>query len=67
MGLGYYVLPDLSGKKYEGLRTRHKELVDAALKFVKTDRKIIADYDVGKQLMEENIKSAIKQVRRTLR
>jgi creatinine amidohydrolase/Fe(II)-dependent formamide hydrolase-like protein len=67
MGLGYYVLPGLSGKKYENLRSRHKELVNAALKFVKTDRRIIADYDIGKRLMEENVKSAVRQIRLTLR
>jgi len=67
MGLGYYVLPELGGKKYEDLRSRHKELVSAAQKFVKTDRRIVADYDLGKRLMEENTKNAVMQIKRTLR
>jgi creatinine amidohydrolase/Fe(II)-dependent formamide hydrolase-like protein len=64
MGLGYYVLPHLGGARYEDLRSRHKELVRAALKFVNSDRRIVADYDVGERIMEENVRNAVRQIKR---
>jgi hypothetical protein len=67
MGLGYYVLPDLSGEKYKDLRERHKELFDRAMRFVAHDRRIIADYDVGRQLVEKNIQIAVRNIKELLR
>lgn len=62
MGLGFYVLPELGGKRYEDLRSRHKELVDTATRFVKKNKKVIADYNVGRQLFEANVIATKKQV-----
>jgi creatinine amidohydrolase/Fe(II)-dependent formamide hydrolase-like protein len=64
MGLGYYVLPHLGGKKYENLRRRHEELVGAAQKFVVNDRQIVADYEVGKRFMDKNIENAVSEIKR---
>ena len=62
MGLGYYVLPQLSGDKYKELRERHQDLVDSANKFVNEDKMIIADYDVGRQLFEGFVEEAKNRV-----
>ncbi len=61
MGLGYYVLPELSGARYEDLRARHKELLRTAKKFLR-DRRVVADYDTGKKLMDKNIVDTLSQV-----
>jgi creatinine amidohydrolase/Fe(II)-dependent formamide hydrolase-like protein len=66
MGLGYYVLPELSEDKYEDLRVRHKELLRTARKFLK-DRRVVADYEVGRKLMDKNIADTLSQVRKTIR
>jgi creatinine amidohydrolase/Fe(II)-dependent formamide hydrolase-like protein len=66
MGLGYYVLPGLSGDEYGGLRARHRELLQTARKFL-SDRRVLADYDAGKQLMYKNIRDTLSQVRRIIR
>jgi creatinine amidohydrolase/Fe(II)-dependent formamide hydrolase-like protein len=66
MGLGYYVLPEFSGERYEDLRTRHKELRKRAQRFIDTDREVIADYDVGKLLMDKNIRDSVKQIKQLL-
>jgi hypothetical protein len=66
MGLGYYVLPELSGDRYEDLRARHKELLRMARKFLR-DRRVVADYDVGKRLMDKNIAGTLSRVKRIIR
>jgi creatinine amidohydrolase/Fe(II)-dependent formamide hydrolase-like protein len=66
MGLGYYVLPELSGDRYQDLRARHGELLRAARKFLR-DRRVVADYDVGKKLMDKNIADTLSQVKRIVR
>jgi len=65
MGLGYYVLPELSGDRYEDLRARHGELVRTARKFLK-DRRVVADHDVGKKLMDKNVMDTLSQVNRII-
>jgi creatinine amidohydrolase/Fe(II)-dependent formamide hydrolase-like protein len=67
MGLGFYVLPDLGGDRYKALRSRHTDLLDIAIKFVKKDKRIIADYDVGRQLFEGNVIAARKQIENFVR
>jgi creatinine amidohydrolase/Fe(II)-dependent formamide hydrolase-like protein len=62
MGLGYYVLPELSGDRYEDLRARHAELLRAARKFLR-DRRIVADYTMGKKLMDKNVADTLSQVK----
>jgi creatinine amidohydrolase/Fe(II)-dependent formamide hydrolase-like protein len=62
MGLGFYVLPELGGDRYKDLRSRHKDLLDVAIRFVKRDKRVIADYDVGRQLFEGNVIAARKQI-----
>jgi creatinine amidohydrolase/Fe(II)-dependent formamide hydrolase-like protein len=62
MGLGYYVLPELSGDRYEDLRARHAELLRTARKFLR-DRRIVADYDLGKKLMDKNVADTLSQVK----
>jgi creatinine amidohydrolase/Fe(II)-dependent formamide hydrolase-like protein len=62
MGLGFYVLSELGGDRYNDLRSRHKDLVDVAKKFVKKDKKVIADYDVGRQLFEGNVVTTRKLI-----
>jgi hypothetical protein len=62
MGLGYYVLPELSGDRYEDLRARHAELLRTARKFLR-DRRVVADYDVGKKLMDKNVADTLSQVK----
>jgi creatinine amidohydrolase/Fe(II)-dependent formamide hydrolase-like protein len=62
MGLGYYVLPELSGDRYEDLRARHGELLRTARKFLK-ERRVVADYDVGKKLMDKNVADTLSQVK----
>jgi creatinine amidohydrolase/Fe(II)-dependent formamide hydrolase-like protein len=66
MGLGYYVLPELSGDRYEDLRARHGELVRTARKFLR-DRRVVADYDLGKKLMDKNVADTLSQVKRIIR
>ncbi len=66
MGLGYYVLPELSGDKYENFRARHRELLRTARKFLR-DRRVVADYDLGKKLVDKNIADTLSQVRRIIR
>jgi creatinine amidohydrolase/Fe(II)-dependent formamide hydrolase-like protein len=66
MGLGYYVLSDLSGQRYASLSNRHKELIDRASKFIVHDKRIIADYEVGKRLMEKSIKNACEQTKKII-
>ena len=63
MGLGYYVLPDLSGDKYEDLTKRHKELLEKAMKFVQRDRRVFADFDIGRRLMDKNIEDTTTQIK----
>jgi creatinine amidohydrolase/Fe(II)-dependent formamide hydrolase-like protein len=65
MGLGYYVLSDLSGDKYADLRARHKELLRTARKFLR-DRRIVADHDSGRQLMRKNIADTLSQVKKII-
>jgi creatinine amidohydrolase/Fe(II)-dependent formamide hydrolase-like protein len=65
MGLGYYVLSDVSGDKYADLRARHKELLRTARKFLR-ERRIIADYDSGRELMRKNIADTLSQVKRVV-
>ena len=65
MGLGYYVLSDLSGDRYADLRARHKELQRTARKFLK-DRRIVADYDSGKKLMRKNISDTLSLVKKII-
>lgn len=67
MGLGYYVLPQLGGERYESLRSRHKDLLDMALQFVEKDKKVIADFDVGRQLFEGNINVATENIKKFVR
>jgi len=62
MGLVFYVLPELGGNRYQALRTRRKDLLDVAIRFVKREKRIIADYDVGKQLFEGNVLATRKQI-----
>jgi creatinine amidohydrolase/Fe(II)-dependent formamide hydrolase-like protein len=62
MGLAFYVLPQLSGDKYEDLRARHKELLRTARRFLK-ERRVVADYDVGKKLMDKNVADTLSQVK----
>ncbi len=62
MGLGYYILPELGGKRYEDLRKRHPELLATAEKFVHRDRKIRADFDVGSRLMKRNIAEVEREI-----
>jgi creatinine amidohydrolase/Fe(II)-dependent formamide hydrolase-like protein len=57
MGLGYYILPQLGGPRYEPLRA-HQDLMDMALRFINKDRKIIADPEVGREFFEKNIAAA---------
>jgi creatinine amidohydrolase/Fe(II)-dependent formamide hydrolase-like protein len=60
MGLGFYVLPELSGdNKYGALRTFGDSVTK---KFIEHDRMIIADHDVGRRFMEGNIESTWKQI-----
>jgi len=66
MGLGYYVLPELSGDKYEDLRARHGELLRTARKFLR-DRRVVADYDIGKKLMDKNVADTLSQVKMIIR
>jgi creatinine amidohydrolase/Fe(II)-dependent formamide hydrolase-like protein len=66
MGLGYYVLPELSGDRYEDLRARHGELLRTARKFLR-DRRVVADYDLGRKLMDKNVADTLSQVKRIIR
>jgi creatinine amidohydrolase/Fe(II)-dependent formamide hydrolase-like protein len=66
MGLGYYVLTELSGDRYEDLRARHAELLRTARKFLR-DRRVVADYDVGKRLMDKNVADTLSRVDRVVR
>jgi creatinine amidohydrolase/Fe(II)-dependent formamide hydrolase-like protein len=66
MGLGYYVLPELSGDRYQDLRARHAELLRTARKFLR-DRRVVADYDVGKKLMDKNVADTLLRVKRIIR
>jgi creatinine amidohydrolase/Fe(II)-dependent formamide hydrolase-like protein len=65
MGLGYYVLPALSGDRYEDLRVRHKELLRTARKFLR-DRRVVADYRLGKKLMDKNIADTLSLFKRII-
>jgi len=65
MGLGYYVLSDLSGDRYAALRARHTELQRTTRKFLK-DRRIVADYDSGKKLMRKNVSDTLSQVKKII-
>lgn len=67
MGLGYYVLPQLGGDRYESVRSRHPELLDMAKQFVEKDRKVIADFDVGRQLFEGNVDLATENIKKFVR
>ncbi|MFQ5439996.1 MAG: hypothetical protein ACE5DL_00885 [Nitrosopumilaceae archaeon] len=60
MGLGGFVLPEISGEKYKSLRDRHPELVATARKFILKDKKIIVDKKVGELFIEKAIKNAKK-------
>ncbi len=66
MGLGYYVLPELSGGRYEDLRARHKELVRTARRLLR-DRRVVADCGLGKKLMDKNIADTLSQVTTIIR
>ena len=66
MGLGYFVLRELSGDRYEDLRARHAELLRTARKFLR-DRRVVADYDVGKKLMDKNVADTLSRVERVIR
>ena len=66
MGLAYYVLPELSGDEYKGLRARHRELLKTARKFLRS-RRVVADYAAGKKLMEKNITDTLSQVKKIIR
>jgi len=60
MGLGFYFRPELSGADtYKALREMEN---DVPKRFIESDKRIIADYDVGRQFMEGNIESAKKQI-----
>jgi len=67
MGLGYYVLPELGGDKYQDLRLRHPELLRKASRFVKKDRLIVADVEEGRELMHKNLYDTIRSIKRLLR
>jgi len=62
MGLGGYVLPEISGERYKSLRDRHPELVKMARKFIAEDKKIIVDRKAGGLLIETGIKNAKKSI-----
>ncbi len=67
MGLGYYVLPELGGDRYEDLRLRHDELLKRAAKFVTSDRRVIADVEAGRALMRKNLNDTVRRIKRLLR
>jgi creatinine amidohydrolase/Fe(II)-dependent formamide hydrolase-like protein len=65
MGLGFYFVPELSGaNKYNTLRKLENSV---PRKFINKDKRIIVDYDVGRQFMEGNIESAKKQIKEFIR
>ncbi|HZW57986.1 MAG TPA: hypothetical protein VFF30_16975 [Nitrososphaerales archaeon] len=64
MGLGFYVLPEIGGSRYENLRRRHPELVARAREFVEKDREIVADYEVGRKLMDDWIGKNVDEVKK---
>lgn len=59
-GLGGYFL--YGGPKYEALRNPDWGMADHAKRFLR-ERKIIADYRVGKALFEQNLSNAIEKIR----
>jgi creatinine amidohydrolase/Fe(II)-dependent formamide hydrolase-like protein len=65
MGLGYFVLSGISGDRYADLRARHKELLRTARRFLR-ERRIVADYDSGRELMRKNIADTLSQVKRII-
>jgi creatinine amidohydrolase/Fe(II)-dependent formamide hydrolase-like protein len=67
MGLGFYVLPELGGEKYQDLRSRHPELVRTAKRFVQEDKVIVADAEAGKALMDKNVRDTVARIRKFLR
>jgi len=62
MGLAGYVLPEIAGDKYKSLRDRHPELVKTARKFIKYEKEIIVDKQIGKMFVEKAIKNGKKTI-----
>ncbi len=67
MGLGFYCLPELGGKRYNKLRkSKFFSNTTEAEKF-KRNRKVEADYEIGRQFIQKNVKSARKRIEEFLK
>lgn len=55
--------PICGGKRYEDLRKRHVELLERATKFVDRDKRVIADFETGKEFMKKNVAEAVRRIR----
>ena len=67
MGLGFYALPELGGKKYEDLRRRHPEMLRMAKRFVDKDRVTVADSSAGEELMQKNLRDTVRMINKLIR